>query len=325
VIEVRISFLIKALWVGIIISLVLFGGCTKKKTTAPNEPAKYLMIDYFPLNVYDEWIWDVIAHDSIQEPFFDGDLSLGEPYVDIDSNGRYDFGEPFEDLNLNGKYDGPNDPWTSGIPYEDLNHDGQYDLPNGVWDAGESFADLDGNMICNKTINLTIGVQVQYALNHLKHCKGGYYITMVNDNPYWFVLFLCEDAFSNDTLGLRWHGHVDPTHWKDYLKEVKPITIANASTRIGDTVSYEDTSVTNIYTWISIFEGVEDVIVPGGTFQDCLKFKTLASGWIGNMQKYNGTSYQWYAKDVGLVKSEGTGQGEHWLLKSAKISGKDYP
>jgi hypothetical protein len=321
--EMKELFGEKILWVSVLILLSLAGSCTKQ-STRPVQPTEYLMKDYFPLNVYDEWTWKVVMHDSIQEPFFDGDFSLGEPYDDIDSNGRYDFGEPFEDLNLNGKYDGPNDPWTPGIPYEDLNHDGHYDTPNGVWDSGESFADLDDNMICNKTINLTLGAHIQYVLDHLAYRNGGYYRTMVNDNPHWAVLFFCNDVFSNDSLGLRWHRHVDPTDWKDYLKEVKPITIANASTKIGDTVSCADTSSAN-YSWISIVERVEDVTVPAGTFENCLKFKTIASGWIGNMEKYNGTSYQWYAKNVGLVKSEGPKAEEHWRLKSAIINGRSYP
>jgi len=43
------------------------------------------------------------------------------------------------------------------------------------------------------------------------------------------------------------------------------------------------------------------------------------------MERYNGTSYQWYAKGVGLVKSEGPGEGEYWILKSVSVGGINYP
>ena len=78
-------------------------------------------------------------------------------------------------------------------------------------------------------------------------------------------------------------------------------------------------------TWLSIFEGVEAVTVPAGTFSSCLKFKSVSSGWQYGAERYNGTSYQWYAKNVGLVKSEGPGDGEYWILKSASVGGLDYP
>jgi hypothetical protein len=316
----------KILWLLVLILFFLTGSCTKK-STCPVKPTLYLMEEYFPLNQGDWWRWEVIASDSIPESFLDGDVNLGEPFIDKNGNGIYDVGiDEFDvtmDLNQNGQYDGPNDPWTPGVPYEDRNSNSEYDPPNGVWDEGESFIDLDGNGICSKAINLTLDATIVYYYppDYLTY-RGGIYSCTIYGEPGG--VGACTDAFSNDALGLRWHGHFDPTDGEDYLKDLKPITIAKANTQIGDTVSYADTSSPN-YTWISIFEGLEDVTVPAGTFQNCLKFKTIASGWIGNMAKYNGTSYQWYAKNVGLVKSEGPNPGEHWRLKSAMINGRSYP
>jgi outer membrane receptor protein involved in Fe transport len=89
------------------------------------------------------------------EQYTDGDLSLGEPFVDINRNGTYDMGidrfitalDPAVnmDLNRNNKYDGPNDPWTPGIPYIDYNRNGIYDPPNQRYDPGEPYIDLNKN------------------------------------------------------------------------------------------------------------------------------------------------------------------------------------
>ncbi|UCB51599.1 MAG: hypothetical protein JSV10_06275, partial [Candidatus Zixiibacteriota bacterium] len=114
---------------------------------------------------------------------------------------------------------------------------------------------------------------------------------------------------------------------EDDLKDYGPITIARARIEIGDSVVNADTSdgAGIIRTWTSILASVEHVLVPAGYFPNCLRFKSVASGWTGNMSRRNGTSYQWYAKNVGLVKSEGPGDGEYWRLKSASVGGLDYP
>jgi hypothetical protein len=327
VIEMKKLFREKILWVSILILFSLLSSCSTKKTTGPVQPATYLMRDYFPLNKRDWWRWKVVVNDSIPEYFQDGDVNLGEPFIDKNYNGIYEEGTDYfdftMDLNENGKYDGPNDPWTPGVPYKDWNNNGEYDPPNGVWDEDESFVDLDGNGICSKAINLILDAMIgyHYPLDNLEYRSGSYRCTIDGEpGGAW----ACRDGFTNDSLGLRWHEHGDMSDWNDYLKDLTPITIARANTKIGDTISYVDTSSSN-FTWISIFEGIEDVCVPAEAFQDCLKFKTIASGWMGNMEKYNGTSYQWYAKDVGLVKSEGPKVGESWQLESATIKGKSYP
>ncbi len=79
------------------------------------------------------------------EAYQDGDINLGEPYIDLNKNGMYDFGESYSDLNFNGKYDGPNDPWTPGVPFDDRNHNGVFDYPNGTWDPGEYYVDSNNN------------------------------------------------------------------------------------------------------------------------------------------------------------------------------------
>ncbi len=104
--------------------------------------------------VYDPELRNSINQDQ-EERFTDGDVIIGEPYIDVDFNGVFN-GPPNVpngpdvfigawDLNNNGRHDGPNDPWSSGVPYRDLNNNGRYDAPNGSYDYGEPFVDLNGN------------------------------------------------------------------------------------------------------------------------------------------------------------------------------------
>ncbi|MBD3234592.1 MAG: TonB-dependent receptor [candidate division Zixibacteria bacterium] len=83
------------------------------------------------------------------EPFIDGDIIIGEPYIDINRNHIYDEGVDIftaaDDLNGNGKYDGPNDPWTPGVPYQDLNRNGEYDPPDQIYNPGEPYTDMNNN------------------------------------------------------------------------------------------------------------------------------------------------------------------------------------
>jgi len=345
VIETKKLFREKILWVLILVLFSMVGSCSTKKTTEPVQPTVYLMKDYFPLNQGDEWIWEMdVLKDSIPEPYVDGDINLGEPFIDMNENGIYDEGIDYFDYTMdsngNGKYDGPNDPWTPGIPYEDRNMNGEYDLPNGKWDEGEFFTDLDANGIWNWIHKPPYTARLKARMGTATSVSpdgsmifGRRSRFLITAPPGWtFLDRYTDDGFSNDSLGLRWHSHSDGWFFsrQDDLKDHAPITIAKAKIKVSDSVVNVDTSylqdeISGIYTWISIFEGVEDVTVPAGTFQDCLKFKTFASGWEGNMAKYNGTSYQWYAENVGLVKLEGPKVGEYWRLESAIINGQSYP
>jgi len=97
---------------------------------------------------YDPQLRDVINEDRA-EPFTDGDVIIGEPYVDVDFNGEYntppDIFIGAWDLNHNGQHDGPNDDWSEGVPYTDLNNNGRFDAPNGIYDYGEPYVDSNGN------------------------------------------------------------------------------------------------------------------------------------------------------------------------------------
>lgn len=103
-----------------------------------------------PDGKFDSWkqpeAWGTTGIDYA-ETFVDGDLNLGEPYVDLNKDGVRETNETYQDLNGNGQYDGPDETWSPGIPYEDRNHNGRYDKPTGtgVWTPGFPYVDANGN------------------------------------------------------------------------------------------------------------------------------------------------------------------------------------
>ena len=112
----------------------------------PNDPSDGVG---GPDSKFNQWkepqAWGSTGGVDFAEAYEDGDVNLGEPYIDLNKNGMYDFGESFSDLNFNGKYDSPNDIWTPGVPYDDRNHNGVFDYPNSTWDPGEYYVDSNHN------------------------------------------------------------------------------------------------------------------------------------------------------------------------------------
>lgn len=320
----RSRYSAKAMGLVVMVSLALFSGCTSKKTTAPDDqpekPALTAMQQYFPLNHGDSWIWEVVGTYCLTEEFVDGDSSLGEPYEDNNQNGVFDYGEAYEDLNSNGKHDGPDDTWESPIPYADRNGNGEYDPADGTWQADELFLDLDGNGVCETACTLSLHASVLYP-----HPQAGVVLrgrqflgSYSNGEPGGIQAWV--DQYSNDSLGLTWYG-------EGVLFETfgcRPLVLAEVDPQIGDSL-VSPGCFWWYSTWVSVFQAVEDVTVPAGSFLDCYKFEFKASGWTGAMATNNGISYCWYAKDVGLVKREGPKEGEYWILKSARVGGSNYP
>ena len=310
----------------LIAPVLMMGGCTKKSTDSPidEDPGPFLMKEYFPIEEGAEWTWEVVNYE-VQEVFVDGDSSLGEPFTDLNENGVRDFDEPFEDVNYNGRFDSQYDPWLPGTPYKDRNSNGQYDAPNGIWDLGEYFLDLDDNGFCNKAEKLTFNTSI-LTINQgdTVITRQGQFIGTYSDGTPG-TLKGDTDAFSCDSLGLRWHGHQDRTNWEDIIAKGKSIIIARDTVEIGDSVLTEGDYWWSWASWLSVFEGVEDITVLAGEFKNCLRFKSIGVDWKYGMEKYNGVSYQWYAKGVGLVKSIGPEQNQYRILKSATVNGKNYP
>jgi hypothetical protein len=212
------TFLMNAICMGLIM-LFSFSGCTKTKTTeppGPDEPSFFLMEDYFPLDYGESWTWEVVAY-PVQEEYVDGDSNEGEPFVDQNKNGHYDYGEQFDDVNFNGKYDGRFDPWAPGMGYKDRNSNGQYDPPNGMWEEGELFLDLDDNGVCNLAGTLTLDATISCSQDSLRIRSGRFPGSYSDGTPG--EMWGDKDIFSLDSLGLRWHGHIDRTGTGDILAQ----------------------------------------------------------------------------------------------------------
>ena len=125
--------------------------------------------------VFDPQLRNVINRDRA-EPYTDGDVNLGEPYVDVDLNGTFN-GPPNVpggpdiflgawDLNHNGQHDGADDLWSAGIPYRDINNNGRYDAPNSYYDYGEPFVDENGNGVWDDRDGFWDYGYDQWALYH---------------------------------------------------------------------------------------------------------------------------------------------------------------
>ena len=68
-------------------------------------------------------------------------LGDGEPFTDVDGDGRWDAGEPYTDSNGNGV-------WNVGEPYTDADGDGRRD-------AGEPYNDVNGNGFRDPPLTVT--------------------------------------------------------------------------------------------------------------------------------------------------------------------------
>lgn len=324
---------------GILIVLLgivfLFLSCAENVTNPPAVENKvtYAIADYFPLQMGDEWVWGVHSRDSIPEPYRDGDSCLGEPFIDRDSDGVYnplidgfysDCGSPLnQDFNCNGTWDGPDKcGQVPDVPFVDFDGNGVFDNPDGNYDLGEPYIDLNGNGVRDYSKDFNLKMMVNQILH--SYFDGTPYKVMLTEyDTVGSIIYRIDyhNGFSIDTLGLRWHSHSDFTHHSgpnDLLSLLKPIKISAESLQVDDSCVYADTFSADTLVWTSTLIGVENVTVPAGTFNDCLKFRFIASGWTENMAKFNGTSYWWLAKDIGLVKVQGP-ETESWVLKEYNL------
>ncbi|MFH2034899.1 MAG: TonB-dependent receptor [Candidatus Zixiibacteriota bacterium] len=94
--------------------------------------------------------WESVIDQHTSEPYEDGDINLGEPFIDINNDGVFTYGiDQFDistqDLNSDSRYNFPYEQWEYGIPFIDRNGNGIYDAPNGLYDYGEEFTDVNGN------------------------------------------------------------------------------------------------------------------------------------------------------------------------------------
>ncbi|MEW5883332.1 MAG: hypothetical protein AB1725_03800 [Armatimonadota bacterium] len=94
-------------------------------------------------------------------------LGDGEPYTDLNGNGKRDDAELYTDLNFNGQWD-PGEPfidangdgvWNPAEPYQDANNNGIYDPPLTVTELNSSFS---GNaFIGNNYVGISFELESQ--------------------------------------------------------------------------------------------------------------------------------------------------------------------
>ncbi|HEX9916631.1 MAG TPA: hypothetical protein VGB16_02750, partial [candidate division Zixibacteria bacterium] len=316
--------------------ILLFISCAEEVINPPEGKVTYAIADYFPLQIGDEWTWQVHSRDSIPEPYKDGDSCVGEPFTDVDSDGIYTPGidifvvcgtpnEPCsanQDLNYNGGYDGRDMcGQVDNVPFVDFDGNGAFDFPDGQYDPGEPYLDLSGNGIRDYTNDFDVKMKTSHT-EHSVYDYTTYKVLLSMYDTVGLVVYRVNyrNGFSVDGLGLRWHSHYNFANHYDVLQygNVRPVTIAAESLEVGYSHTQADTFWADTLVWSSSLVGVEDMTVPAGTFENCLKFEFVASGWEESMAKFNGTSYWWLAKDVGLVKVQEP-DSDWWVLKEYSV------
>lgn len=380
-----------ALMVGGASVVITLFSCAKKSVN--NQDVVYSMQDYFPLSEGNSWTYQINALQNFwSEPTVDGDISLGEPFNDVNQDGVFEPYEPFidaigpngeklngtwdpweyyedlngngqwdsvldywiacgcpenQDLNHDGRYESPCDGWTQYIPYLDLNGDGDFDPANAAPNYGEPYVDLNGDGYWGMIINVPKDslLTVKFTLTRpdslnlptnvflrSPHLSRPFDFPRLCSGWFWGVVVM-QDRFSNDGNGLRWWGDEYYLGRNDIVAAAEPIIIAEPFMKIRQevrnqrTIRYQLLSGEDTISveWISRLDGAENVTIPAGRFLNCLKFVTIASGWPDYMSHFNGTSTQWYAKGVGLVKSSGPRTQDSWVLQSAIVNGMSYP
>jgi hypothetical protein len=123
--------------------------------------------------------------------------------------------------------------------------------------------------------------------------------------------------FTNDSNGLRRHKTVttEDGSWRMDIFD-PPIIYSPAAFSVGDsqtyssTVSYSDGEGlldNGTITGTLTVEGIETIIVPAGTFEDCLRIKITETYALSGGSLSFTTDYTlWLAKGVGIVKDTGS-------------------
>ncbi|MCK4812535.1 MAG: hypothetical protein KAT14_01210 [Candidatus Marinimicrobia bacterium] len=168
------------------------------------------------------------------------------------------------------------------------------------------------------TYNVNNGEKIQSVENfeHRKLEKQKVIPQKIDVNGVTSFIFLAENNKGIYQFAKQASDAIEPA-----ILEI-PIYILKNPIKIGTTwqkdsktmLMMEELPVTLTYT---IESKKETVTVPAGTFENCLKVKAEASiekdkGFLGVIT-VTITHYDWYAPNVGLIKSVKTESGNHML------------
>lgn len=104
------------------------------------------------------------------EPYLWYELTLGEPFTDVNNNGAYDDGidvfiicdcDSNQDLNHNGIYDGPGGYCEAGLRFDDINGDGicqGWLSHHWSYQPNLPYADLNQNGVYDSTLDYSVAV-----------------------------------------------------------------------------------------------------------------------------------------------------------------------
>ncbi|MCJ7508232.1 MAG: hypothetical protein MUO85_05810, partial [candidate division Zixibacteria bacterium] len=265
----------------ILLAVIFFLGCAEEVTNPPEGKVTYAIADYFPLQIGDEWTWQVHSRDSIPEPYKDGDSCLGEPFTDVDGDGLFEEGidtfivcgspdEPCpenQDLNYNGGRDGPDmcGQIDDYVPFVDFDGDNIFDNPDGQYNNGEPYLDLNNNGIRDyaKDFDLKMMVADYGAYSYYDGTPYKVLLSAYDTVGLVFYRVSYRNGFTVDSLGLRWHSHSNFANSHDILQDgnVRPIAISAESLQAGYSHTQADTFWADTLVWTSTLVGVENVTV----------------------------------------------------------------
>ena len=148
--------------------LLLFLSCSKTPVSTDNLPddftpeVTYNFSDYIHFDTSRTYVVADTKDGFYYKPeiFVYWEQVIGEPFIDVDSNGVYTAGvdifvkssDPNENMDLNhdGIYNGPNSIWQPGVPFDDINGDGLYQngsdgMYTGSYSVGQPYFDMNNN------------------------------------------------------------------------------------------------------------------------------------------------------------------------------------
>jgi hypothetical protein len=244
-----------------------------------------------------EYIWLKYAQSDQSFPgewVLNWETSLGEPFTDVDGNGRYDPGIDLhyscdcplnQDLNHNGLYDAPGGPWSPGLPFDDIDGDSVFrDNPGDFhyYEAGLPFCDFDGNGIHDAVLpHSYVMLQRRHTMltaaeELVEFYRLDQYYSFTSDSGMTYLLpeslgpaLRAPVWFRRDSTGIQVHP--------DYLPEavLLPLVGSGSVASADDTLVYPTSGPDTVYLFRRVITPGTSLTISGVTHRDLLKVTFL--------------------------------------------------